>query len=701
MSKKAQAPKINSPKVTSEFITTMSSTNQQIHQSYSANNKTFQGKAYNPKINCTCSQRLKTIQAKDPRCTCTFYKNGLMNSYKSEKTEKIKSRFEHVTTPVKYNMTSNQRGIVDMKVNRSQSYRNDTFSSFSSNSKLVCTCKSKRSETIKINKSYSELNRSVSLAGQKTENLQILPCPAPELTAQYVQNLAIIQHPKQIKILVPINKNETAYTNKIELKGVSPEKAKESKEIIKEKKKEKEEEKKEEEKIIVNDDYNKVKSSSYSRRIRANIIRVQPSEEKETEDMSLDFDVLKKINKYEGEFKYKYLVNQSIEFINKSIEISNEEEKKEQNVEYNYKNHNNQPSETELHININYNQDIEELPRSPEIKNYCNPDIIQDVVQAPEDSPYPNELVRKEKLIQEKSEENIVQNDVNYGTNEEIQNYQNKNVNDNNYTNNEDSPIEKDYINMKIEEEQNVNTHSGEMNQNEEIKDEENVDNIEQHEEAEVNEEENPEEQEKEQEELEEQEQEEEEQGEEQVEEINNEEEEEEQIPEQERENENEHEVETYEIEENNENPKEKNNINDENDYYYNELGLEEKEVHSGKEGTGKKKIVESQEMSGDKEEADGGSDEQDHIEAQLEQYVEEQKNKDINEESERKRKIKVYNLVENKQRKIVEQHDPDSVVVYMKSSVQTSNSKQDKEKNNESSPNQENSSDGNNPNNS
>ena len=137
MSKKAQAPKINSPKVTSEFITTMSSTNQQIHQSYSANNKTFQGKAYNPKINCTCSQRLKTIQAKDPRCTCTFYKNGLMNSYKSEKTEKIKSRFEHVTTPVKYNMTSNQRGIVDMKVNRSQSYRNDTFSSFSSNSKLI------------------------------------------------------------------------------------------------------------------------------------------------------------------------------------------------------------------------------------------------------------------------------------------------------------------------------------------------------------------------------------------------------------------------------------------------------------------------------------------------------------------------------------------------------------------------------------
>ena len=698
MSKKAQAPKINSPKVTSEFITTMSSTNQQIHQSYSANNKTFQGKAYNPKINCTCSQRLKTIQAKDPRCTCTFYKNGLMNSYKSEKTEKIKSRFEHVTTPVKYNMTSNQRGIVDMKVNRSQSYRNDTFSSFSSNSKLVCTCKSKRSETIKINKSYSELNRSVSLAGQKTENLQILPCPAPELTAQYVQNLSIIQHPKQIKILVPINKNEIAYTNKIELKGISPGKAEE---IVKEKKKEKKEEKKEEEKIIVNDDYNKVKASSYSRRIRANIIRVQPSEEKETEDMSLDFDVLKKINKYEGEFKYKYLVNQSIEFINKSIEISNEEEKKEQNVEYNYKNHNNQPSETELHININYNQDIEELPRSPEIKNYCNPDIIQDVVQAPEDSPYPNELFRKEKLTQKKSEENIVQNDVNYGTNEEIQNYQNKNVNDNNYTNNEDSPIEKDYINMKIEEEQNVNIHSGEMNQNEEIKDEENVDNIEQHEEAEVNEEENPEEQEKEQEELEEQEQEEEEQGEEQVEEINNEEEEEEQIPEQERENENEHEVETYEIEENNENPKEKNNINDENDYYYNELGLEEKEVHSGKEGTGKKKIVESQEMSGDKEEADGGSDEQDHIEAQLEQYVEEQKNKDINEESERKRKIKVYNLVENKQRKIVEQHDPDSVVVYMKSSVQTSNSKQDKEKNNESSPNQENSSDGNNPNNS
>ena len=240
--KKVQAPKINSPKVTSEFLITNSSSNQKIHQSFSANNKAFQGKTFNPKINCSCCcHKLKTIQQKDLRCTCTFYKNAMMNSYKSEKSEKMRSRFDNVTTPVKYNMMSNQRGMIDMKVNRSQSYRNDTFSSFSSNSKLVCTCKSKKTEKIRTNKSYSELNRSISLAGQKTENLQILPWPAPELTAQYVQNLAIIQHPKEIKILMPINKNEIAYTNKIELKGKSPEK---TKEVIEEKKEEVVEEKK-------------------------------------------------------------------------------------------------------------------------------------------------------------------------------------------------------------------------------------------------------------------------------------------------------------------------------------------------------------------------------------------------------------------------------------------------------------------------
>ena len=98
--------------------------------------------------------------------------------------------------------------------------------------------------------------------------------------------------------------------------------------------------------------------------------------------------------------------------------------------------------------------------------------------------------------------------------------------------------------------------------------------------------------------------------------------------------------------------------------------------------------------MSGDKEEAEGGIDEQEHIEEQLEQYVQEQKNKDINEESDKKRKIKVYNLVENKKTKIEEQHDPDSVVVYVKSSVQTSNIKHDNENNIESSPYQENFSD-------
>ena len=85
-----------------------------------------------------------------------------MNSYKSEKSVKMRSRFDNVTTPVKYNMMSNQRGMIDMKVNRSQSYRNDTFSSFSSNSKLVCTSMSGY---------YSYGTEMVSLRGYENNSL--------------------------------------------------------------------------------------------------------------------------------------------------------------------------------------------------------------------------------------------------------------------------------------------------------------------------------------------------------------------------------------------------------------------------------------------------------------------------------------------------------------------------------------------------
>jgi hypothetical protein len=531
-----------------------------------------------------------------------------MNSYK---TESRQSRFDQITTPIKYNQINNYMGISGQKSFRSQSYRMDTLSSRSNNSRLVCTCKHKGNSNFNTIRTSSEIKRHINLWGQKTENLQILSAPAPLLTTQYVQNLAIIQNnPKPISVMIPVVKNEISYTNKIEIEGlpqietkeIIPEKKVEEEKVVEkqeenleekqeekveeiekeEKAEEKEEENeqeineheeneqeineheeneqeineeeneqeineeeneqeekeqeekeqiekeeivedkneeiiednkeeeneeiteekpeiiqeevkeeekpeeipevkeeeekpdekiedipeevqeekpeekpevKEEEKIVINDDYNKVKKISYTRRIRANIIRVQPQEESEKDSSSAsDYDVLQKITKYKGDFKYKDLVNQSLDLIQRHSTKTKQKIniKTPSNASDNFEKLANtnvirfttiktyEPDSKDMQSN---EKDVYEVPFSPDgLDN--SPDIIEDHVQAPEDSPYPGELVSQNKLEEEKNNYQQPQN-----------NNKNKNKFDNmDIINTQDSPIEKQYINMKIEQ---------------------------------------------------------------------------------------------------------------------------------------------------------------------------------------------------------------------------------------------------------
>ena len=809
MSQNEKIIKQNSPKVKSEYLTTISSSNYQINQTMlSSNSKENKIRANAPQLKCTCNHPMsKTFQKQQLKCTCKVYKNNNINNMNSYKTESRQSRFDQMTSPIKYNTTNNYMGMSGQKSVRSQSYRMDTLSSRSNNSRLVCTCKHKGNSNFNTIRTSSEIKRHINLWGQKTENLQILSAPAPLLTTQYVQNLAIIQNnPKPISVMIPVVKNEISYTNKIEIEGlpqietkeIIPEKKVEEEKVVEkqeenleekqeekveeiekeEKAEEKEEENeqeineheeneqeineheeneqeineeeneqeekeqeekeqeekeeeekeqiekeeivedkneeiiednkeeeneeiteekpeiiqeevkeeekpeeipevkeeeekpdekiedipeevqeekpeekpevKEEEKIVINDDYNKVKKISYTRRIRANIIRVQPQEESEKDSSSAsDYDVLQKITKYKGDFKYKDLVNQSLDLIQRHSTKTKQKIniKTPSNASDNFEKLANtnvirfttiktyEPDSKDMQSN---EKDVNEVPFSPDgLDN--SPDIIQDHVQAPEDSPYPGELVSQNKLEEEKNNYQQPQN-----------NNKNKNKFDNmDIINTQDSPIEKQYINMKIEQ---AVSKKKEINQVEQ-KSQEQDENNEPQEEIKVN-----------------------------IGENNNNENEEHKDNndnnDKESENENEHDVETYEIEENMD--KNENNMGDV--YFYNELveEVEDKENSEEKKEEIKQHLIESQESLEQKDEMPNENEiddnDNDNIEEELGRYVEEQNNKKIQEklDNERKKKIKVYNLIENKNLQIDENQEPNEIIVYIKSSVKT-----------------------------
>ena len=708
MSGKEKIAKVNSPKVNSEYLTTISSSNFPINQTLLSSN-TKENKIQK----CTCNHPIpKIFQKQQLKCTCKVYKNNKINNMNSYRTESRQSRFDQMATPIKYNQINNYMGMSGQKSFRSQSYRMDTFSSESNNSKLVCTCKHRRNNNFNTIRTFSEIKRHINLMGQKTENLQILAAPAPLLTTQYVQNLAIIQNSKPISKMIPEVKNEISETNISEIKKIIPEKkveeekveekkeeekveeeeeeneqeinegeneqeeneqeekeqeekeeeekeeinednkeeeneevTEEKPEIIQEEVKEEEipEEGEEEKKIVINDDYNRVGKTSYFRRIRANIIKVQPQEESEKDSSSAsDYDVLQKITTYKGDFKYKNLVNQSLDLIQRnsgkakqkiniktpSYTSDNLEKLANTNVIRFTTIKTYEPDSKDMQSN---RQEIYEVPLTPNgLDN--SPDIIQDHDQAPEDSPYPGELVSNKN----KKKENIDNDNQEPKNNNKTK--KQKKINNMAIINTQDSPMEKQYIDMKIEED----VSSKNQINNEEEKSQEHDDNNEPQEEIKVNIGENNNNENLEQ---------------------NN-----------EKESENEHDVETYEIEEN----MDKNENNGGDAYFYNELELEgeDKEKSDDKNGAIKQHLTESQESLEQKDQLPNENEiddnDNDNIEEELGRYVEEQQNKKIQEklDNERKKKIKVYDFIKNKNLQIDENQEPNSVIVCIKSSV-------------------------------
>ena len=432
--------KINSPIAISEYQTAPSSSNYSINQSMlSSNSKEFKNQATKPQLKCTCNHT-KTKLEQQLKCTCKINKKNNTKNTINYKAESRKSRFEKIETTDKRsaNNTSNSRKT----------------------SKLICTCKSEKNNKVLQMSPYTKIKKPLNLWKQNMENLQILSSPAPELTAQYVQNLEIIQKPRPIRILLPIPKNQISFTNKIAIDGLSQI---ESNEII-----DKEEVNKHkiinvEKKNILNDNYNKPDIYDYTRKIRANIIKLENKEKTDKGYSSFsDYDVLQKITKYKEDLKYKSLVNQSLEFIqsqssnsNQKINIITQTNNRENQEKLSYKNIFlfTSISKQESIDLTNNKQDINEVPFFPD-GNDNSQDIIQDFAQELQDSPDQEIPIEKEDL-----EEDIIYNQ------EKFEKYQVKNIDINNIDN-QDSNLETKYISMKKEESIEENNPIEDLQQN-------------------------------------------------------------------------------------------------------------------------------------------------------------------------------------------------------------------------------------------
>ena len=165
--------------------------------------------------NVTSSERGKRIEGNF--CTCS---NEMINSTNTNIGDKNINNYSY--------LDSNKKTGIN--------YNNETYK-FTKNVNTNIT-------NVNLNKSYSydhriknRANRILNIewrqkcVGQNNENLQILAAEKPQLIAQCVQDMQVIQEPKPIQILLPMQPNEIDYTLGLEIYGKNKE---EEKRLLKE-----------------------------------------------------------------------------------------------------------------------------------------------------------------------------------------------------------------------------------------------------------------------------------------------------------------------------------------------------------------------------------------------------------------------------------------------------------------------------------
>ena len=687
------------------YYMTQSSFKSSNKSTYHATNSNYKSKTFIPRLQCTCNKGLQTIQKREIN---SIYGNNERNLSRTSK-----SRFDHSYNTINYRK-SNKSAASNIRGNNFINNRKNFYTT-SSNSSRVCTCRNKRSNIPNLKTTNIEASASKKQIKPDENSYQLLSSHDSQISSLFMQNLDSMSKQGSIKILIPIEPGKIEKNYQLEILGTSAKKerklqekkeskkinkveegkkvsnssienknkiSKENKEIDKniskqnkieenaqrkdtiqkeqnkeadiqkeqnkeadiQKEKEEEEEniqkEKEEEEENINSNENKDGEEEInendndegvstegkekgSLKIRANIVKVNDKEEKE-ESVSSEYDVLKKIAKYD-ELKYKTIVDQNLEIVEKELNQQNGAENEVKNEEINE----NINQENQVDMNAqNQNKPME--IKSPKT-NKEKMDIIIDNVQSPEDSPFPVELSNLNKKVEIKSElidqsNKIIENPLEQNINVENMNEFQNEVSG---ANNENVHIEggEQYLNAQHNAQygENVEYMENQVEENNFQENNQAYDTSNQNQEAQ---------------------------------------------------NEMKYEMVSFEMEENGE----QNNVNN----IENNENIEEQNINNGEEeqnieeeleeeGEGEEEknlsVNEKQENS---EEKVGEEEDEENIEDQLVDYVEE--NNKISKEQFNK-KIKVYNINDNKNIKldVNEEQDPETMIIVISTSVKSS----------------------------
>ena len=694
------------------YYMTQSSFKSSNKSTYHATNSNYKSKTFIPRLQCTCNRGLQTIQKREVNSNYGINERNLSRT--------SKSRFDQSYNTINYRK-SNKSAASNIRGNNFINNRKNFYTT-SSNSSRVCTCRNKRSNIPNLKTTNIEASASKKQIKPDENSYQLLSSHDSQISSLFMQNLDSMSKQGSIKILIPIEPGKIEKNYQLEILGTSAQKerklqekkeskkinkveegkkvsnssienknkiSKENKEIDKniskqnkieenaqrkdtiqkeqnkeadiqkeqnkevdiqkeqnkeadiQKEKEEEEEniqkEKEEEEENINSNENKDGEEEInekdndegvstegkekgSLKIRANIVKVNDKEEKE-ESVSSEYDVLKKIAKYD-ELKYKTIVDQNLEIVEKELNQQNGAENEVKNEEINQ----NINQENQVDMNAqNQNKPMEiQSPKTNKEKI----DIIIDNVQSPEDSPFPVELSNLNKKVEIKSElieqsNKIIENPLEQNINVENMNEFQNEVSG---ANNENVHIEggEQYLNAQYGE--NVEYMDNQVEENNFQENNQAYDTSNQNQEAQ---------------------------------------------------NEMKYEMVSFEMEENDEQNNVNNIENNENIEGQNinngeeEQNIEEELEEEG-EGEEEKNLSVNEKQENSEEKVGEEEDEEENIEDQLVDYVEE--NNKISKEQFNK-KIKVYNINDNKNIKldVNEEQDPETMIIVISTSVKSS----------------------------
>ena len=684
---------------------TQSSFKSSNKSTYHATNSNYKSKTFIPRLQCTCNKGLQTIQKREVNSNYGINERNLSRT--------SKSRFEQSYNTINYRK-SNKSAASNIRGNNFINNRKNFYTT-SSNSSRVCTCRNKRSNIPNLKTTNIEASASKKQIKPDENSYQLLSSHDSQISSLFMQNLDSMSKQGSIKILIPIEPGKIEKNYQLEILGTSAQKerklqekkeankinkveegkkvsnssienknkiSKENKEIDKniskqnkieenaqrkdtiqkeqnkeadiqkeqnkevdiqkeqnkeadiQKEKEEEEEninsnenKDGEEEINENDNDEGALTEGKEKgslKIRANIVKVNDKEEKE-ESVSSEYDVLKKIAKYD-ELKYKTIVDQNLEIVEKELNQQNGAENEVKNEEINQ----NINQENQVDMNAqNQNKPMEiQSPKTNKEKM----DIIIDNVQSPEDSPFPVELSNLNKKVEIKSElieqsNKIIENPLEQNINVENMNEFQNEVSG---ANNENVHIEggEQYLNAQHNAQygENVEYMENQIEENNFQENNQAYDTSNQNQEAQ---------------------------------------------------NEMKYEMVSFEMEENGEQNNVNNIENNENIEGQNinngeeEQNIEEELEEEG-EGEEEKNLSVNEKQENSQEKVGEEEDEEENIEDQLVDYVEE--NNKISKEQFNK-KIKVYNINDNKNIKldVNEEQDPETMIIVISTSVKSS----------------------------